>query len=81
MKVLQKRFKSLLNQCSSLMLEFTSFIGNELKKYRAKIEEFDENRNQLDDFYFNQVFANNYAALSFIIKVVHTLNQNQASTE
>ena len=81
MKVLQKRFKSLLNQCSSLMLEFTSFIGNELKKYRAKIEEFDENRNQLDDFYFNQVFANNYAALSFIIKVVHTLSQNQASTE
>ena len=92
MKVLQKRFKSLfnhfttlkilsLNQCDSVMLEFTSFIENELKKCRAKIEEFDENHDQWDDLYFNQIFANNYADLSFVIKVVPTLSHGQASTE
>ena len=91
-KVLQKRFKSLLSQymisrifspnhCDSVMLEFTSFIDNELKKYRAKVEEFDKNHDRLDDFYFNQVFANNYDDLSFFIKVVLTLSHCQASTE
>ena len=60
------------NQCDSTTLEFTSFIDNELKKYRAKVEEFDENHDRLDDFCFNQVFTNNYADLSFVIKVVLT---------
>ena len=36
-----------------------SFIDNELKTYRAKVEDFDENHDQVGDFYFNQVFANN----------------------
>ena len=35
----------------------------------------------MDDFCFNQVFANNYADLSFAIKVVLTLSHGQASTE
>ena len=69
------------NQCDSVTLEFTSFIDNELKKYRAKVEEFDENHDRMDDFYFNRVFANNNADLSFIIKVVLTLSHGQASTE
>ena len=69
------------NQCDSVMLEFTGFIDNEFKIYRAKVEEFDESQDQLDDFYFNQVFANNYTDLSFVIKVVHTLSHGQASTE
>ena len=67
------------------MLEFTSFIDNELKKHKAKVEEFNENHDRLDYFYFNQVSANNYADLSFdlsfVIKVVLTLSYSQASTE
>ena len=69
------------NQCDSIMLEFTSFIDNTLKKHKAKVEEFDENHDRLDHFYFNQVSANNYADLSFVIKVVLTLSYSQASTE
>ena len=69
------------NQCDSIMLEFTSFIDNESKKYRAKVQVFDENYDRLDDFCFNQVFANNYADLSFIIKVVLTLHHGQTFTE
>ena len=91
-KVLQKRFKSFLNQymiskifspnqCNSTMLEFTSFINNELKKYRARVEEFDKNHDRSDDFYFNKVFANNYDDLPFFMKVVLTLSHCQASTE
>ena len=63
-KVLQKRFKSLLNQFmiskilspnqyDSVTLEFTSFIDIDLKKYRAKVEEFNETQDGLDDFCFN----------------------------
>ena len=74
-KVLEKRFKSLLNQfliykilspnqCYSITLEFTSFIDNELKKYKGKVPEFNEKHDRLDDFCFNQVFANNYPDLS-----------------
>ena len=63
------------------MLEFTSFIDNEVKKYRAKVQAFDENHDWLDGFCFNQGFANNYANLSFVIKVVLTLSHNQAFTE
>ena len=62
-------------------MEFTSFIDNKLKKYRAKVQAFDENHDWLDDFCFNQVFANNYADLSFFIKVVLTLSHNQVFTE
>ena len=91
-EVLQKRFKSLLNQfmisiilspnqCDSITLEFTSFIGNELQKYRAKVEEFNENHNWSDNFCFNQVFANNYAGISHVIKVFLTLSHGRASTE
>ena len=69
------------NQCDSVMLEFTSFIYNKLKKYRAKVEEFDKTHNRLDDFYFNQDFANSDADLSFDIKVVLILSHSQASTE
>ena len=69
------------NQCNFITLEFTSFIGNELKRYRAKLEEFDENHDGLGDFCFNQVFANNYADLSFVIKVVLTLSHDQTFTE
>ena len=32
------------------MLECTSFIDNELKKYRGKVEEFGENHDRMDDF-------------------------------
>ena len=63
------------------MLEFTSFIDNEFKIYRAKVEEFDESQDRWYDFYFNQVFANNYTDLAFVIKVVLTLSYGQASTE
>ena len=49
MKLLQKWFKSFLNQfmiskilspnqCDSILLEFTSSIDNKLKKYRAKVK-------------------------------------------
>ena len=62
-------------------MEFTSFIDIDLKKYRAKVEEFNENQDRLDDFCFNQVFANNYADLSFAIKVVLTLRHGHRSTE
>ena len=69
------------NQPDSIALEFTSFIDNELKKYRAKVQAFDENHDWLDNFCFNQAFANNYADLSFVIKVVLTLSDDQAFTE
>ena len=89
-KVLQKRFKSLLNQFmiskilspnqrDSILLEFTSSIDNKLKKYRAKVKEFDENHDWLDDFCFNQVFAKNYTDLPFVVKVVLTLSHDQHS--
>ena len=91
-KVLQKRFKSLLNQFMiskilssnqyySVTVKFTSFIDIDLKKYRAKVEEFNENQDRLDNFCSNQVFANNYADLSFAIKVVLTLRHGRTSTE
>ena len=91
-KVLQTRLKSLLNQFmiskilspnqyDSVTLEFTSFIDIDLKKHRAKVEEFNENQDRLDDFCFNQAFANNYADLSFAIKVVLTLRHGHISTE
>ena len=69
------------NQCDSITLEFTSFIDNKLKKHRAKVQAFDENHDWLDNFCFNQAFANNYANLSFVIKVVLTLSDDQAFTE
>ena len=62
-------------------MEFTSFIDIDLKKYRAQVEEFNENQDRLDDFCFNQVFANNYVDLSFAIKVVLTLRHGHTSTE
>lgn len=69
------------NQYDSVTLELTSFIDIDLKKYRAKVEEFDENQDRLDDFCFNQVFANNYADLSFVIKVVLSLRHGHTSAE
>ena len=30
----------------SVMMQFTSFIDNELKKYRDKVEEFNKNRDR-----------------------------------
>ena len=69
------------NQCNSDTFEFTSFIDNELQKYRARVEEFNENHNRLDNFCFNQVFANNYADLSYAIKVLLTLSHGHTSTE
>ena len=69
------------NQYDSVTLEFTSFIDTDLKKYRGKVEEFNENLDRLDDFCFNQVFANNYADPSFAIKVVLTIRHGHASTE
>lgn len=91
-KVLQKRFKLLLNQfmsfsilspaqCDSAVLEFNSFLDNELKKHRDNFEKFEESKNRLDDFYFNYAFVNCYENLSFIIKVVLTLSHGQASIE
>ena len=92
MKLLQKWFKSLLNQfmiskilspnqCDSILLEFRSSVDNKLKKYRAQFKEFDENHDWLDDFCFNQVFAKNYTDLPFVIKVVLTLSHDQAFSE
>lgn len=70
------------------MLQFTSFVDNELKKYRDKVEEFNKNQDRQDDFCYNQVFANNCSDLSFAIKVVlnnlatvkHPQSNNIAST-
>ena len=69
------------NQCDSIPLEFTSSIDNKLKKYRAKVKEFDENHDWFDDFCFNKVFAKNYTDLPFVIKVVLTLSHDQAFSE
>ena len=69
------------NKYDSVTLDFTGFIDTDLKKCGAKVEEFNEKQHRLDDFYFNQVFANNYADLSFAIKVVLTLRHSHTSTE
>ena len=91
-RALQNRMKGLLNEllstkilsasdCEEALNEFSTFYGNEFKKYRSTFEDFKEKEHRLDDFWFQQVKVYNYEKLSFVVKFILTLSHGQASVE
>ena len=69
------------SDCEEALSEFSTFYGNEFKKYRSTFEDFKEKEHRLDDFWFQQVKVYNYEKLSFVVKLILTLSHGQASVE
>ena len=90
--VLQNKLKRLLThlmklkiltsvQCDKTTEQFTYFIDSQLKLYAEKFRCFDSSTKDLDEFYFNDIDLQSFKELSFLVKIILTLCNVQASAE
>ena len=67
--------------CDKTSSEFKSFVDNDFPKLCLEFEKFSLEKDQLDNFFFNTVAMSKYSNVSFVIKLLLTLNHGQASVE
>ena len=68
-------------QCDKTTEQFTNFIDSQLKLYAEKFRCFDSSTKDLDEFYFNDIDLQSFKELSFLVKIILTLCNVQASAE
>ena len=67
--------------CDKITEQFTDFIDSQLKLYAEKFRCFDSSTKDLDEFYFNDIDLQSFKELSFLVKIILTLCNVQASAE
>ena len=73
--------KILTAPCHKVTEQFLEFIDYDLKVNIVKFENFSANDTNLDNFYFRFIRIEKYKELSFLVKIVLTLSDGQASVE
>ena len=68
-------------QCDVITTEFKTFLDVEVKTMHRESVTFSQKEDRLDDFYFKVARISKYKDLSFVVKLILTLNHGQASVE
>ena len=69
------------SQCGSVVLEFNNFYDNNFIMLRSVFEDFNEVTDRLDNFRFEKAKISHFKILAFVLKLVLTLFDGQASVE
>ena len=67
--------------CDTAVIDFQTFYRSDYPKLHHEFENFDEKKDQLDDFWFTRINIQKYTQLSFILKLIFCLFHGQASVE
>ena len=69
------------SSCGKGLMEYKDFLRDDVKKFNDKFVSFDKKKNRLDEFFFTTMSVQKYKDLSFVLKIVLTLSDGQASVE
>ena len=68
-------------KCDVITTEFKKFLDVEVKTMQRKSVTFSQKDDRLDYFYFKVASISKYKDLTFVVKLILTLNHGQASVE
>ena len=68
-------------QCDTATTQFKAFLDEKLKMFRADFDGFLRDCLRLDEFYFAGIGVQKYDQVSFVLRLLLTLNHRQAAIE